>query len=148
MRKRHLDDGELGAFIAGFGLMPLSRIWFGDYLALYLELGSPVGVYQRSRRTKHERHIFAGYDWLLADNVGMEMPRSDMTEPLILELLGNSRVLSVSIDARRALLVRFDNACQLKTCGTEHPEWSLWEHPNKNVSYEAGRPTLEVDLLE
>lgn len=148
MRKRYLDGRQLGAFIAGFGMMPLSRIWFGDYLALYLELGASVGVYQRSRRTKHERHIFAGYDWLLTDNVGTEMPRSDMTESLILKLLGNSRVLCVSLDSREELLVRFDNDCQLRTWGTEHPEWSLWEHPNKNVSYENGRPTLEIDQLE
>ena len=146
--KRHLDDKELGAFIGRFGSMPLSRIWFGDYLALYLELGSSVGVYQRSGRTKHERHIFAGYDWLLADNLGTEMPRSDMTESLVLKLLGNSHILSVSLDTREELLVRFDNACQLRTRGTEHPEWSLWEHPSKNVSYEYGRPTLENDLLK
>ena len=145
MLKQQLDDKEFGAFIARFDSLPLSRIWFGDYLALYLEFGPSVGVYQRSGRTKHERHVFAGYDWLLADDFGSEIPRSDLTESLVLKLLGESRVLSVSLDTRKELLMRFDCGWQLCTRGTEQTEWSLWEHPNKNVSFENGRPTLEID---
>ncbi len=144
MLKQHLDVPEFLAFLAGFQSLPLSRIWFGDHLALYLELGQCIGNYGGSGRSMHERHIFAGYDWAIVDDKGTQMLRADLTESLVCKILGESRILSISLDAGEELVICLDHKVQLRTLGTEHPEWSLWECPDKNVSYEHGRPILEI----
>ncbi len=147
IKRRQLDGKEFDSFATRFASLPLARIWFGDYLALYLELGQQVGVYERSGRPKHERHIFTGFDWTLTDSNGETTRRSDLTEDRVMLLFTSSRVQSVARDVGNELLVCFDNECQIHTQGPAQPEWSLYETPDKNVSIENGRPILEADTF-
>ena len=145
--KRKLEDSEFDSFVGRFSSMPLARIWFGDYLALYLELGRLIGNYKNSGRSKHERHIFAGYDWTLTDSDAKTIPRSELTEAYVLQMLDCSRIRSVTLDVANELMVRFTNGCHIQTLGTDLPEWSLHETPDKYVSFENGWATLETDTV-
>ena len=144
MIKRQLEDKEIECFLAGFASLPLSRIWFGDHLALYLELGQCIGKYKHSGRSEHERHIFVGYDWTLTDCNGGTMPRSDLAGDRVTQLLNRSQVWSVQLDLSNELLVEFDNHCVIRTIGTDQNDWSLYESPNKYLSIENGIPILET----
>lgn len=144
MIKRQLEDLEVDCFLRGFASLPLSRIWFGDYLALYLELGRCIGRYKHSGRSEHERHIFAGYDWTLSNCTDGTTLRSDLTEERVLQMLNRSQVLSVKLDSSNELLVTFDNQCQICTRRTDRTDWSLYESPDKYLSIENGFPILEI----
>jgi hypothetical protein len=144
MIKRQLEDLEIECFLAGFASLPLSRIWFGDHLALYLELGQCIGKYKHSGRSEHERHIFLGYDWILTDCNGGTMRRSDLAGERVTQMLNRSQVRSVKLDLRNELLVEFENQCVICTIGTDQTDWSLYESPNKYLSIENGIPVLEI----
>jgi len=144
MIKRQLEDLEIEWFLAGFASLPLSRVWFGDHLALYLELGQFIGKYKHSGRSEYERHIFLGYDWTLTDCNGETLRRSDLVGESITQMLNRSHVRSVNLDLRNELLVEVKNRCVICTIGTGHPDWSLYESPNKYLSIENGIPVLEI----
>lgn len=141
--KRNIEDSEFDSLARSFSSMPVARIWFGDHLAMYLEFGRAIGNYKNSVRSKHERHIFAGYDWSITASDGKTTLRSELAESQVELMLECSLVQSVSLDDNNELVIQFTDGYILRTSGTDQPDWCLHEAPDSYVSFEDGSTILE-----
>ncbi len=144
--KRNLESSEFESFVRRFSSMPVTRVWFGDHLALYLELGRALDNYKHSDRSKHERHIFAGYDWSIT-SPDTKTLRSELTESRVQEMLEHSLVRSVTLDDNNELLIQFTGGYSLRTSAAELPEWCLHEAPDRYVSFEDGSAVIESEAV-
>ncbi len=134
--KRKLDKTEFESFVVRFLMSPIVKAWCGDYLALYLDFGLPVGVFPLTRNPRYERHIFVGYDWSYIDSEANLIRRQKFTEPWILKALAGELIESITLNHANELIIRFDSGCNLRTVGNDGPDWNLFEAPDQYIFVE------------
>ena len=114
---------------------PVSHVWFGDYSALYLELGvlTPSDRVRRDGSAfnpRGEMSIYAGFDWRI------ERPRSIFgsrdcsrrrQRTMTTSLLGSTIVAASTFGRIPELQVEFSNGLWIATFGLSRgsPDWHV-----------------------
>ena len=137
LARKEATDSPLDSLVSH----TVSHVWFGDYSALYLELGelTPSKLIRRDGSPGNplgEFTVYAGFDWRI------ERPRSvygsrnctrRRQRSITAKLLG-TRVTSASVYGRLPeLQIRFSSGMWLTTFGLGRgdPDWSVsFRHPS------------------
>lgn len=120
----------------------IDRVWFGDFLAMYLEIGRQVGVYPRSGLSMCERGIFVGYDWIMStSSEGIIDRKTPEAEATLAHLLSGSKIECATSLGSSDIWLHFDNGCILESRGGS--DWSLFESPDRYLSLDKGQPVIE-----
>ena len=134
---------------------PVAHVWFGDYSALYLELG----VLTASDRTRRdgsacnpngEMCIYAGFDWRI------ERPRSifgsrncsrKRQRSMCASLLGTTVTSASTFGRIPELQIGFSNNIWLSTFGLSrgNPEWSVSFHSPTTIHLCTNNGRLSID---
>ena len=118
----------------------VSHVWFGDYSALYLELGQLTPG--ATRNPQGQFTIYAGFDWRLeggGSNSGGFNSSSTANQLLGTAVTG----AKLSVDSSE-LEVGFSNGVHLITVSLGEPDWHVSFRPsNLHLCIEGGR--LVVD---
>lgn len=100
---------------------PVSHVWFGDYSALYLEIGDLT--HGQTRNPTGRFTIYAGFDWRLG-YLGATSARP--ASALLAEHLIGTTVVSASIgEDGHELEVGFSNGLRLMTFSQGEPDWCV-----------------------
>ena len=108
----------------------VSHVWFGDYRAMYIELGKLAPP--KRNNPEGEVTVYAGFQW-----------QGDIEKPHGREILG-VEILSIEIQSNSELLVGFSNGIRLLTgVEGEEPEWSVTVQDHAYLSAAEGRLHVE-----
>ena len=115
-------------------------MWFGDYAALYLELGQ-LGR-GTTRNPEGQFTIYAGFDWRVE---GAGLGSGGFNSSVAANQLQGAIVTSVGLSASPLELeVGFSNGFRLTTVSLEKPDWYVTFRPGGlHICIEGGR--LAVD---
>jgi hypothetical protein len=72
-----IDESRFAELAGALAGLPISRVWFGDYTALYLEIGPLTDIYSYSGRPKGQHTIYLGFDWVLESDAGQRVFSAD-----------------------------------------------------------------------
>jgi hypothetical protein len=110
--------------------MTVSLVWFGDYKAMYIELGKLAP--SKHKHPQGEVTVYAGFHW-----------QGEIEKPHGTAILG-AKILNVEVQPDSELLVAFSNGIRLSTgVKGEEAEWSVTVQNCAHLSADKGR--LHVD---
>ncbi|MGI9217166.1 MAG: hypothetical protein ACR2JA_09245 [Hydrogenophaga sp.] len=108
----------------------VSHVWFGDYRAMYIELGKLTPP--KRNNPQGEVTVYAGFHW-----------QGDIKKPHGTGILG-TKILNVEVQSNSELLVGFSNGiCLLTGVEGEEPEWSVTVQDRAHLSAVKGRLHVE-----
>lgn len=131
----------------------ISHIWFGDYSALYLELGELTSKTRRDgmpAKPCGEFTVYAGFDWRierLRSVYGSRDCSKRRQQTLTTKLLGASVISATTYGRLPELQIGFSNGIWLATFGLGRgdPDWSVSfnRHPVLHLCTRRGRLTVD-----
>jgi len=112
----------------------VSHIWFGDYSALYLELGalgdSGTGKASSSRNPQGEITVYASFDWRIERQrsiLGGSESSRQRWKTTTKQLLGTTILSAETVGRIPELQLQFSEGLWLVTfsCSEAQPDWSV-----------------------
>jgi hypothetical protein len=116
----------------------VSRVWFGDYKSMYVELGELTPP--KRNNPQGEVTIYAGFRWQATGSA------LDIQKPHGAEILG-TEIVNIEVQPKSELLVEFSNGVRLATgVESEEPQWCVSIQNRAHLSIEKSR--LQVELAK
>ncbi|WP_431095742.1 hypothetical protein [Polaromonas aquatica] len=108
----------------------VSHVWFGDYRAMYIELGKLTPP--KRNNPQGEVTFYAGFHW-----------QGDIKKPQGTEILG-AEIINIEVQSNSELLVGFSNGIRLLTdVERGEPEWYVTVQDRAHLSAVKGRLRVE-----
>ncbi|NNJ24354.1 hypothetical protein [Alienimonas chondri] len=134
---------ELTSFAIG---LPITRVWLGDYTALYIEIGPLTKAYCQSGRPKAEHTAYLGFQWVLESGAGREFSSTDPdAASRIVTAISGERIRCVTASPSLELILSLHSGRLLRSVASEpdEPEWSLYFPAGSVVYAHEGSLVLE-----